>query len=158
MDELRAMEVLIVAELKESVSTFFHGCKLNKEEIVTLTSLLEVISYYSFKDEYNLYYEQNKDLIERALDFNVVTSNKLIVTCVQENSDGSADIEVEMDEDTKNNVIGEGVNFIIIKGILGGNTEDYFRWVKLGKQQDHDINRQEKIDSSDTMQSTSSNS
>lgn len=50
-----------------------------------------------------------------------------------ENDDGSADVQVELDVEMKNYVISEGLNFMFIKSILGGTTEEILRWAEKGK-------------------------
>jgi hypothetical protein len=62
--------------------------------------------------------------------------NQFTVTCVKENEDGSADVEVEAGEGVKEKLIEEGVNFLLLKGILEGATEDILRWAERGKQEE----------------------
>jgi hypothetical protein len=83
----------------------------------------------------------------------MISSNNLVVTCIQENADGSADVEVEVGSEMKSKLIGDGINFMLIKGILEGTTEDVFRWAELGKQQektDRLVDRFNEIYSEDT--------
>lgn len=63
-------------------------------------------------------------------------TKEITVTCVKENEDGSADVEVEVGPEVKDMLIDEGVNFILLKGMLGGNTEDILRWAQCGKQEE----------------------
>jgi hypothetical protein len=67
---------------------------------------------------------------------NDLVPNEFVVTCVEENEDGSADIEVELGSEMRNRAISEGINFLMIKGILEGTTEDILRWAELGKQKE----------------------
>lgn len=60
--------------------------------------------------------------------------NTFRITCVKENEDGSADVEVEIGSEMKDRIIEEGINFLLLKGILEGTTGDILRWAKLGKQ------------------------
>jgi hypothetical protein len=62
--------------------------------------------------------------------------NTIEVTCVKENEDGSADIEFEVGSEMKEKIVGEGINFLLIKGILGGTTEDILRWADRGKEEE----------------------
>lgn len=62
--------------------------------------------------------------------------NEFVVTCVKENEDGSADIEVEVGSEMKSKISAEGINFLLIKGILEGTTEDILRWAQRGKQEE----------------------
>lgn len=68
---------------------------------------------------------------------NDVESKTFRVTCVEENEDGSAQVEVEVgSEEMRNRIFEEGINFLLIKGILAGTTEEILQWAELGKQQD----------------------
>lgn len=63
--------------------------------------------------------------------------NAFLVTCVEENDDGSARVEVEVgSEEMQSRVFEEGINFLLLKGILKGTTDDILRWAELGKQQE----------------------
>lgn len=65
-----------------------------------------------------------------------ITPNAFVVTCVKENEDGSADVEVEMGSEARQKATEEGITFLMMKGILEGTTEDILRWAELGKQQE----------------------
>lgn len=57
------------------------------------------------------------------------------VTEVVEREDGSADVSFEItDNEELRQLAGEGLNFVLIKGILGCNTEELLRWAERGKQ------------------------
>lgn len=62
--------------------------------------------------------------------------NQFTVTCVKENEDGSADVEVEVGEGMKEKLIEAGLNFMLIKAILEGTTENILRWAERGKQEE----------------------
>jgi hypothetical protein len=63
--------------------------------------------------------------------------NTFRVTCVEENEDGSAQVEVEVgSEEMRNRIFEEGINFLLLKGILEGTTDDVLQWAQLGKQQE----------------------
>lgn len=63
--------------------------------------------------------------------------NTFRITCVEENDDGSARVEVEVgSEEMRNRIFEEGINFLLLKGILEGTTDDILRWAELGKQQE----------------------
>jgi hypothetical protein len=62
-----------------------------------------------------------------------VTQGIITVTFVDENEDGSANIEFEAPAETRDVLMGEGMNFLLIKGILDGNTSDILRWATAGK-------------------------
>jgi hypothetical protein len=60
------------------------------------------------------------------------------VTCIEENEDGSADISVEVEsKEMKNLIFGEGITFLLLKGALGGTTEDVLRWAERGKLEEN---------------------
>jgi len=59
------------------------------------------------------------------------------VFCVQENEDGSAVIEVEAGPEMQKQFVEEGINFLLVKGALGGNTEEILRWATRGKEEEH---------------------
>jgi hypothetical protein len=63
-------------------------------------------------------------------------TNQFVITCVEENEDGSARIEVEAGAEMQEKIFEEGINFLILKGILGGTTEDILRWAERGKQEE----------------------
>jgi len=59
------------------------------------------------------------------------------VTDMVENEDGSADVQFDIsDEQEVKHLVGEGLNFLLIKGILGCNTEELLRWAELGKREE----------------------
>jgi hypothetical protein len=62
-----------------------------------------------------------------------VTQETITVTSIAENEDGSANIEFEAPAETRDVLMGEGMNFLLIKGILGGTTSDILRWATAGK-------------------------
>lgn len=45
------------------------------------------------------------------------------VTCLEENEDGSANIEVEFTQDSKELLLKEGIMFLLIKGTFDLTTE-----------------------------------
>lgn len=61
-------------------------------------------------------------------------AKEFVVTCIKENEDGSADVEVEVGPEMREVINEEGINFLILKGILGGDTSDILRWAKRGKE------------------------
>jgi hypothetical protein len=68
---------------------------------------------------------------------NDLEPNAFLVTCVEENDDGSARVEVEVgSEEMHSRVFEEGINFLLLKGILEGTTDDILRWAELGKRQE----------------------
>lgn len=134
MDKERAIEVFIAETLKDSVKVFFEGRELSDEDKEILISLLRVIQYMSIHPDYKNYYSQNKELIDIALGTGKIGPNEFTVTCVKENVDGSANIEVEMGEGVRKSALDAGINFLLIKAILGGTTEDILQWAQLGKQ------------------------
>jgi hypothetical protein len=65
-----------------------------------------------------------------------IAPNTFVVTCIKENEDGSADVEVEVGSEIKDRIVEEGINFLMLKGILEGTTDEILRWAQLGKQQE----------------------
>ena len=63
--------------------------------------------------------------------------NQFTVTCVKENEDGSADVEVEVGSEIKSKLFEAGLNFMLIKVILEGTTEEILRWAERGKQEEN---------------------
>jgi hypothetical protein len=59
------------------------------------------------------------------------------VTCIKENEDGSADVEIEVGKEAQQKIMEEGIQFVFIKGILEGTTDDILRWATLGKQEEN---------------------
>jgi hypothetical protein len=64
-----------------------------------------------------------------------IAPNSFVVTCVSENEDGSADVEVEVGSEVKDKLFEEGLHFLLLKGILEGTTEDILRWAQRGKEE-----------------------
>ena len=59
------------------------------------------------------------------------------VTDIIENEDGSADVQFDVsDEQEVQQLVSEGLNFLLIKGMLNCNTEELLRWAERGKQED----------------------
>lgn len=62
--------------------------------------------------------------------------NEFVVTCVSENEDGSANIEVEAGPEMQEKIFEAGISFMLLKGILEGTTEDILRWAQCGKREE----------------------
>jgi hypothetical protein len=62
--------------------------------------------------------------------------NQFILTCIEENEDGSANVEVEAGPEMQQKIFEEGLNFLLLKSILEGTTEDVLRWAQRGKQEE----------------------
>ena len=58
------------------------------------------------------------------------------VLCVEENEDGSAVIEVEAGPEMRKQFIEEGINFLLVKGALGCDTDEILRWAIRGKEEE----------------------
>lgn len=59
------------------------------------------------------------------------------VTDIIENEDGLADVQFDVsDEQEVQQLVSEGLNFLLIKGFLECNTEELLRWAELGKQEE----------------------
>jgi len=71
-----------------------------------------------------------------------------------EYDDGSADIQFEVsDEQETRQLVGEGLNFLLIKVMLNCNTEELLRWAERGKQEektDHIVSKFGEIYNDDT--------
>lgn len=134
MDKERAIEVFIAETLKEHTKVFFENREISDEDKVILRSLLRVIEYMSLHHDFKKFYEEKLPEIETALGKKTMPSNSFTVTCVEENSDGSANVEVEMGDEVRNKLFEEGLNFLLIKAILGGDTEDVLCWAQKGKK------------------------
>ena len=62
--------------------------------------------------------------------------NAFEVLCLNENEDGSVDIEVSAEPEMRTQFVEEGINFLLVKGALGGNTEEILRWATRGKEEE----------------------
>jgi len=65
-----------------------------------------------------------------------MTKNTFEVLCMNENEDGSVDIEVNAEPEMQKQFVEEGINFLLVKGALGGNTEEILRWATRGKEEE----------------------
>lgn len=135
MDVERAVEIVTAEALKKSVKILLEDRnELDVEEKHVLSSLLRVISYYSLKKDFDEYFAENKEDIEVAFGKSDVNDNySFSVKSINENPDGSADIEVEASSLMREKILNEGINFLFIKGILNGTTEEVFCWAEKGK-------------------------
>lgn len=135
MDVERAVEIVTAEALKSSVRNHIgDGKELDKEEKDLLLSLLRVISYYSLRNDYDEYYAENKEAIDIALGSKNIPDNSFNVTFVEENVDGSANIEVELGSDIQKTLINEGVNFMLLRAALGCTINDVVTWATHGKE------------------------
>ena len=137
MDKDRAMEVVIGETLKDYVNLFLDEGELANEDKEIVSSLIRVIGYVSLHGDFKKYTEANKDRFDIALGNEKLASNQFTVEVVKENPDGSADIEVEMGPGMKDKVLEAGLNFMLMKAILGGNTEQILEWATRGKQEEN---------------------
>ena len=62
--------------------------------------------------------------------------NTFEVLCLNENEDGSVDVEVSAEPEMRTQFVEEGINFLLVKGALGGNTEEILRWAARGKEEE----------------------
>lgn len=146
MDYTEAIGRIVVEELKTSAETFFDRGEIHDDEKNTLRSLLEVISYYSVKDEYEAFFRMNNRQIETALGVDEsIGPNMLTIEMISENPDGSANVDVTMGSEVKSTVMSEGVNFLLMKGVLNGTTDDILRWAQRGKQEENTDSIMEKF-------------
>lgn len=134
MDKELAIDTLVISVLKDSVETLL---RLDEEDADTLLSVLRVIEYFSIPTDYENYYEENKARIDEVLGVKNLPANTLTITCANENIDGSADIEVEMGPGMKDKVLEAGLNFMLMKAILGGTTDEILTWAHRGKQEEN---------------------
>lgn len=138
MDNEQLIDNIIINNLKEHAKFFLDmNNELCNEDKIILKSILRVIQYYSLEDEYNTYFNNNKAAISRAIKSSIIRPYDIDVTHVEENSDGSVQIEVEAGDKARLALISEGVNFLLMKSAFECNTEDVTRWVKQGKESDH---------------------
>lgn len=131
MNKELVLDSLIISVLKDSVETIIN---LDEGDNDMLLSLLRVIEYFSIPTDYEKYYTENKSRIETALGIKNLPANTFTVTCVNENVDGSADVDVEMGPGMKDKILEAGLNFMLIKAILGGTTEEILDWATRGKE------------------------
>ncbi len=132
MNRELALDRLVITVLKDSVEVLL---RLDEDDPDTLLSVLRVIEYYSIPTDYETYYAENQSRIDKVLGVKNLPANTFTITCVNENIDGSADIEVEMGAGMKDKVLDAGLNFLLVKAILGGDTEQILEWATRGKQE-----------------------
>lgn len=132
MNKELVLDGLVISVLKDSVEVLL---KLDEGDTDMLLSALRVIEYFSIPTDYEKYYAENKSRIETALGVKNLPANTFTVTCMEENIDGSADIEIEMGPGMKDKVLEAGLNFLLLKAILGGTTENILDWATRGKQE-----------------------
>lgn len=138
-DKDEAIGHLIAANLMDDVIRIMDdmdGKEISDEYKPLLKGALEVISYYSVPSQYETYFASIQDRYETAMGYSDLAPNEFAVTLVKENTDGSANIEIEADTKMKDKFLEEGVNFLLLKGILGGSVEDILRWAERGKQEE----------------------
>lgn len=134
MDVERAVEIVTAEALKSSVRNHIDdGKELDNEEKDLLSSLLRVISYYSLKADYDLYYAENEAAINIALGIKDMPKNSFTVTCLEENPDGSAYVDIEVGDEVRSKLFEEGLNFMLLKAILNGDTSEILEWAQRGK-------------------------
>ena len=132
MNRELALDRLVITVLKEGVETLLRLDEKDKDSDMLL-SILRVIEYYSVPTEYEMYYAENKTRIDKVLGTKNLSAYTFNITCVNENIDGSADIEVDMGPGMKDKVLDAGFNFLLMKAILGGTTENILDWATRGK-------------------------
>lgn len=137
MDKDRALEVIIGETLKYYVSLFLDEGELSNEDKELVSSLIRVIEYVSLHNDFKKYSEENKDRIDVALGNGKLADNQFTVEFVEENPDGSANVEVVMGDGIKEKMFEAGLNFMLMKAILGGDTEQILNWAQRGKQEEN---------------------
>lgn len=133
MDKERAIEVFVAETLKEFAEYHLENKELSDEDKEILISLLRVIEYMSLRGDYDTYYEKKKDQIDAALGTGKIEANSFTVTHINENEDGSANVEVEMGIEMRSKLLEEGFNFLLVKAAVGGTTSDILTWATAGK-------------------------
>ena len=134
MNKKLAIDTLVISVLKDSVEVLLN---LDDGDTHVLLSTLRVIEYFSISTDYEKYYAENKARIDTALGVKNLPANTFTITHVNENIDGSADIDVEMGPGMKDKVLEAGLNFMLMKAILGGDTGQILEWAQRGKQEEN---------------------
>jgi hypothetical protein len=126
-----------IKKLKESVDLKLRLGVNCEEERNTLISLLNVIEYYSTPSDYLSYLtsiEEKLALVLHEDDIYDTAGNSLKVMHVSDNADGSANMEVHAGSKVKEQIYSEGFNFLLIKALLEGTTDQILNWAQAGKQ------------------------
>jgi hypothetical protein len=130
------IEQLVVNKLKDSITVLLHLKPLDEDDKKILRSLVNALSYFAIYSDYEKFYSEYSEDIETVLNEGRPEAGKFTVQCISENEDGSANLEIELGANVSKTIIGEGINFLLLKGIFEGTTDDILRWAELGKQQE----------------------
>jgi hypothetical protein len=114
-------ESIIINSLKESVKLNV----VNAEDNI-LEHLLGTLEYYMVHGDF-------QDFVTELFDGKDEESSN--VRMIEEYEDGSALFEFDMTAEEREVFTGMGINFGLIKGILGSDsTDDILNWAQLGKE------------------------
>ena len=89
---------------------------------------LRMLKYYLTTDQYDQF---NKDHIHPKICEHQYKT--LEVTEVEDHDDGSAVVSFQADQQSIDHLIEQGVNFMLIKEMLEGTTDQISVWAKRGK-------------------------
>jgi hypothetical protein len=130
------IDQILVNRLKDSILVLLRLEPLCDEDKETMRSLVKTLSYFVVHTDFEKFYSEYGDKIELVLSEGNPKPNTFTVNCISENTDGSANVEIELGANVSKTIIGEGVNFLLLKAIVEGDTDQILRWSQRGKQEE----------------------
>lgn len=131
------IEQLVVNKLKDSILVLISLKPLDEDDRENLRSLMNTLSYFTVYSDYEKFYSEYGEDIEFILNEGRPKAGTFTVNCISENADGSANVEVELGAEVSKTIIGEGVNFLLLKNIVDGDTDQILRWAQRGKKEEN---------------------
>lgn len=137
MNNEELVDQIIVNQLESAILTLLNIGVDGDEDKRTLSSLLDVLEYFTVARVFDEFYVKHKQKIEEVLYSDQPKPDAFSVQVIKENHDGSAEVEVKYGANVSKTMMEEGVNLLLIKHILEGTTDQIFEWATRGKQEEN---------------------
>lgn len=130
-------EKVLVEVIKDDIDQliFDESKPLSADAINILSSLITVLQYHMWREDFDEWFDSRKGLADAAMKVNTDNQKEIsALEMIREHADGSATYEYEVSADMKETLINEGFNSMLIRGILGIGLDDLLRLATLGQQ------------------------
>jgi hypothetical protein len=133
MDMEIAIDNIVIERLKEDLKDMLSEGRIDWEEENDIAAVAGVLKYYMPIQDYENFIQS----VGYTVDAPIVQENIIHCVDVKDNPDGSADVTFTFTGDkTKQTLIEEGLNYLIMKGAFQLSNDDVVRLVQRGMEEE----------------------